>query len=87
MPRLQRIIAVPDIDWSKYRFLPESRLAQQTAALNELTRQFINQTKKSTYCVNYYSIIINIFVLMGVNLIEYTGYDNDTRIYIKPFHP
>lgn len=49
VPKLQKIISVPDIDWSKYKFLPESRLAQQHAALNELTQQFIGQTKKSTY--------------------------------------
>lgn len=52
MPKLQKIISVPDIDWSKYKFLPESRLAQQHAALNELTQQFIGQTKKSTYRVS-----------------------------------
>ncbi|CAO3656375.1 unnamed protein product [Mucor hiemalis] len=49
VPKLQKVISVPDIDWSKYKFLPESRLAQQHAVLSELTQQFIGQAKKSTY--------------------------------------
>jgi hypothetical protein len=29
-PRLQRILSVPEVDWTKYRFVPESRFARQT---------------------------------------------------------
>ncbi|KAI8647862.1 hypothetical protein BD408DRAFT_407915 [Parasitella parasitica] len=46
MPKLQKVVAVPDINWNKYRFLPESRIVQQQAALNDL----ILQAKKSAYC-------------------------------------
>lgn len=35
MPRLQKIVKVPDIDWTKYRFLPESRIAEQTGISNQ----------------------------------------------------
>ncbi|GAA5797523.1 hypothetical protein HPULCUR_002911 [Helicostylum pulchrum] len=49
VPPLQKIVTVPNIDWSKYKFLPESRLAQQHAALNDLSLQFMGQAKKSTY--------------------------------------
>lgn len=49
-PKLQKVIAVPPIDWNKYRFLPESRLVQQANALQNLTQHY--QTKKSTYCVS-----------------------------------
>lgn len=48
MPKLQKVVAVPNINWNKYRFLPESRIVQQQAALNDL----ILQTKQSAYCVN-----------------------------------
>ncbi|KAI9480758.1 MAG: hypothetical protein EXX96DRAFT_564068 [Benjaminiella poitrasii] len=50
VPTLQKVISVPAINWNKYRFLPESRLVQQNAAINNLTQQFSNQVKKSTYC-------------------------------------
>ncbi|KAL7308502.1 hypothetical protein PS15m_011700 [Mucor circinelloides] len=46
VPKLQKVVAVPSINWNKYRFLPESRIVQQQAALNDL----ILQTKKSAYC-------------------------------------
>ncbi|GAN05907.1 hypothetical protein MAM1_0105c05383 [Mucor ambiguus] len=46
MPKLQKVVAVPNINWNKYRFLPESRIVQQQAALNDL----ILQTKRSAYC-------------------------------------
>ncbi|KAG2196850.1 hypothetical protein INT47_011370 [Mucor saturninus] len=49
VPKLQKIITVPDIDWSKYKFLPESRLVQQNNAVNELAQQLLNQSKKSSY--------------------------------------
>lgn len=29
-PPLQRILSVPELDWTKYRFMPESRFARQT---------------------------------------------------------
>lgn len=51
MPKLQKIITVPDIDWSKYKFLPESRLVQQNNSINDLAQQLINQSKKSSYRV------------------------------------
>ncbi|KAI8353294.1 hypothetical protein EDC96DRAFT_577272 [Choanephora cucurbitarum] len=50
MPRLQKVISVPSIDWGRYRFLPESRLAEQTVALCDLTQQYINQARKPTFC-------------------------------------
>lgn len=51
MPKLQKVVAVPNINWNKYRFLPESRIVQQQAALNDL----ILQTKRSAYCVKSFS--------------------------------
>ncbi|KAI8350121.1 hypothetical protein BD560DRAFT_409855 [Blakeslea trispora] len=50
LPRLQKVISVPSIDWGRYRFLPESRLAEQTVALCDLTQQYINQARKPTFC-------------------------------------
>ncbi|KAI8080107.1 uncharacterized protein B0P05DRAFT_571256 [Gilbertella persicaria] len=49
MPKLQKVVAVPPIDWGKYRFLPESRLAQETSTLCDLTQKYMNQ-RKPTFC-------------------------------------
>ncbi|KAI9496641.1 hypothetical protein BDB00DRAFT_808170 [Zychaea mexicana] len=38
VPKLQKIASVPTIDWSKYRFLPDSRIAEQTAYLAALAQ-------------------------------------------------
>ncbi|CEP16369.1 hypothetical protein [Parasitella parasitica] len=49
MPKLQKVVAVPDINWNKYRFLPESRIVQQQAALKRVNikRQKICLLRKS----------------------------------------
>ncbi|KAF7724839.1 ZZ-type zinc finger-containing protein 3 [Apophysomyces ossiformis] len=49
VPRLQRIVTVPEIDWSKYRFLPETRLAQQAAAVSSLAARYSGQSKRTTF--------------------------------------
>ncbi|KAI8883538.1 hypothetical protein K501DRAFT_181134 [Backusella circina FSU 941] len=49
IPKLQKIVTVPCIDWTKYRYLPDSRLTQQANALNALTQHFQNHMKKSTF--------------------------------------
>ncbi|KAI8379688.1 uncharacterized protein BYT42DRAFT_496073, partial [Radiomyces spectabilis] len=33
VPQLQRVVCVPEIDWNKYRFIPETRLAQKAECL------------------------------------------------------
>ncbi|KAI8149730.1 hypothetical protein BJV82DRAFT_663012 [Fennellomyces sp. T-0311] len=38
VPKLQKIATVPLIDWSKYRFIPDSRVAEQTAYLAGLAQ-------------------------------------------------
>lgn len=68
MPKLQKVVAVPDINWSKYRFLPESRIVQQQAALNDL----ILQAKKSAYCVKLYKTLT--FLLNQVLIYIYIFY-------------
>ncbi|CAO3644714.1 unnamed protein product [Cunninghamella echinulata] len=45
-PPLQKVISVPEIDWTKYKFIPECRYARQTASLAALTFQYTNVYKK-----------------------------------------
>lgn len=47
-PPLQKVVAVPPIDWNKYRFVPESRLTQQHNAIQSLTQYY--QANKSSFC-------------------------------------
>ncbi|KAG0189179.1 ZZ-type zinc finger-containing protein 3 [Apophysomyces sp. BC1034] len=49
VPRLQKIVATPDIDWSRYRFLPESRLAQQAVVISALAQQYAGHVKRSPF--------------------------------------
>ncbi|CEJ00393.1 hypothetical protein RMCBS344292_14449 [Rhizopus microsporus] len=49
VPKLQKVIAVPEIEWHKYKYLPETRIAQQQASIQSFTQHLINQTKKTTY--------------------------------------
>ncbi|KAI8338239.1 hypothetical protein BC941DRAFT_513220 [Chlamydoabsidia padenii] len=44
-PPLQRILSVPELDWTKYRFIPESRYARQTASLAALTHRYTHAYK------------------------------------------
>ncbi|CAO3614114.1 unnamed protein product [Cunninghamella blakesleeana] len=45
-PPLQKVISVPEIDWTKYKFIPECRYAKQTASLAALTYQYTHVYKK-----------------------------------------
>ncbi|KAI8076766.1 uncharacterized protein BX664DRAFT_389501 [Halteromyces radiatus] len=46
-PRLQKVLSVPELDWTKYRFMPESRFAKQAASLAALTQQYTNAYNRS----------------------------------------
>ncbi|KAI9271550.1 hypothetical protein BDA99DRAFT_433354, partial [Phascolomyces articulosus] len=46
VPKLQKIASAPVVDWSKYRFLPDSRIAEQTAYLSSLA-QNINKPSQA----------------------------------------
>ncbi|ORX59463.1 hypothetical protein DM01DRAFT_1381068 [Hesseltinella vesiculosa] len=52
IPRLQKIFAVPEIDWTKYKYMPESRFAKQTASLAALIHQYTNTYEKPTMYKN-----------------------------------
>ncbi|KAL0089708.1 Homeodomain-like DNA binding domain-containing transcription factor [Phycomyces blakesleeanus] len=49
IPQLQKIVCVPDIDWRQYKYLPDSRLVQQAAALNALSQHSIGLHKPSVF--------------------------------------
>ncbi|KAI7904055.1 uncharacterized protein BX663DRAFT_432759, partial [Cokeromyces recurvatus] len=55
VPKLQKVISVPSIDWNKYRFLPESRLVQQNTAISNLTQQFSYQSILDTTMATEYT--------------------------------
>ncbi|KAI9029105.1 hypothetical protein CLU79DRAFT_737583 [Phycomyces nitens] len=49
VPQLQKIVCVPDIDWRQYKFLPDSRIIQQAAALNALSQSSIGLHRSSVF--------------------------------------
>ncbi|KAG2219801.1 hypothetical protein INT45_001133 [Circinella minor] len=56
VPKLQKIASVPVIDWTKYRFLPDSRIAEQTGtnSLLDHSGPFYRQESNSpSSTVNY----------------------------------
>ncbi|KAI8072834.1 hypothetical protein BC940DRAFT_316297 [Gongronella butleri] len=52
IPTLQRIVTVPEINWSKYKYLPESRYASQAASLQSLIYQYTNAYQAPTLYKN-----------------------------------
>ncbi|KAI9317384.1 hypothetical protein BX666DRAFT_1936765 [Dichotomocladium elegans] len=43
VPKLQKIAYVPTIDWSKYRYVPEHRIAEQAATISSLMQNLSRQ--------------------------------------------
>ncbi|KAI8972653.1 hypothetical protein BDB01DRAFT_459894 [Pilobolus umbonatus] len=49
IPKLQKIVRVPEINWNKYGQIPDSRLMKQAAMMTELTQYYTHHSKRSAY--------------------------------------